>query len=274
MTVFEAILCGAVQGLCEFLPVSSSGHLALLHGIFGFDASGGNLLYDVLLHLGTLAAVLIAFRRDVYELFAAAKSLVGRAFRKSLRRAPLSSGEKMLVLIFASSVPLVLAVLVKDSAEALSSRPRIVGAVMIFNGVMLLLSSLFCKGEKKCVSLELPDALGIGFFQLAAALPGISRSGATVVGGTVFGLSREEAVRFSFLMSVPAIIGANVFSLADAVKDGASVEMLPCAAGVITAAVAGLAAIWLIRKIAKTKNFNIFGIYCILAGTAALIFAK
>ncbi|MBR0236177.1 MAG: undecaprenyl-diphosphate phosphatase [Clostridia bacterium] len=273
MSILEAIVCGAVQGACEFLPVSSSGHLALLHGLFGFDASGGNVLFDVLLHLGTLAAVMIAFSRDVFALICAYFSLIAKLFSKRRRRAGISGVERVALMMIVSSAPLVFAVFIKDAAEALSNMPRVVGAIMILNGIMLLFSSRFDGGDGRCEQLGASQSLGIGLFQLAATLPGISRSGSTIVGGTLFGLSREESVRYSFLLSVPAIIGANVFSAADAVKSGVKVDVLPCAIGTVTAATVGVLAIWLIRKIARSRNFNIFGIYCILAGTAALVLA-
>lgn len=186
----------------------------------------------------------------------------------------MSDGERMILLVAVSTIPLAFAAFFNDGAEALSARPRIVGALLIVNGITLLLSSQIGRGEKRCASLGFFGALGVGLFQLAATLPGISRSGSTAVGGMAFGLCRDEAVRYSFIMSIPAIIGAAAFSFSDAVVSGTKVDALPCAAGVVTAAATGYLAIRLIKRIARSKNFNIFGIYCILAGTAALIFAK
>lgn len=271
MSILEAIISGIVQGACEFLPISSSGHLALLHGIFGIDAGAGNVAFDVLLHLGTLAAVTVAYRRDVSVIlralfFAAAKILRGKF---KWRAAP--PDEKFALLIALATAPLAAAVVLKDKAETLSAYPKFVGTMLIINGVMLILGNLIAPRGKKCADLGAPAAVGIGLFQLIACLPGLSRSGSTITGGRVFGLEREEAVRFSFIMSIPAIIGANVFSAADMIKDHVDIDVMPCAVGTVTAAVVGFLAIKLIEKIARKKNFYLFGIYCIAAGLFALL---
>ena len=143
--------------------------------------------------------------------------------------------------------------------------------MMIANGAMLIIGGLVGSRAKNRASLGARGAFGIGLFQLLACLPGLSRSGSTITGGRLFGLGREEAVRFSFLMSIPAILGANVFGAADLIKERAEIDVLPCAVGMMTAAAVGFAAIKLIEKIAKTKNFNIFGFYCAAVGTVVLL---
>ena len=271
LSILYAILCGALQGACEFLPVSSSGHLALFHTLFGGGFGDAELGFDVLLHLGTLVAVVVSYRRDVWAIVCAFFSAVGKIFRGGFKLRDASANEKTAILIIAATVPLAVAALIKDKVEALSSYPKFVGTMLILNGVMLILGGLVKARGKEISSLGAKGALGVGTFQLLACLPGLSRSGATITGGCVFGLSREEAVRFSFLMSIPAIIGANVSGVPDMIKGGVGADIPPAVAGFITAAVVGFFAIKLIKRAAKKKNFNFFGIYCIISGLVTVL---
>ena len=271
MSILEAFISGIVQGACEFLPVSSSGHLSLIHSAFGFDAGAGNVAFDVLLHLGTLAAVLIVYRRDVARLAHGLMSAAAKAIRGEFKWSAAEQNEKLALLVALATIPLAAAALIKDKVETLAAYPRFVGAVLVLNGVMLILGGLIRSRGKRCAELGAPAAIGIGLFQLIACVPGLSRSGSTITGGRVFGLETEEAVRFSFIMSIPAILGANVFGAADLIKERAAIEILTCAVGMLTAAVVGFAAIKLIGSIARKKNFNIFGIYCVAVGLIALL---
>lgn len=271
MNIIEAIFCGIVQGACEFLPISSSGHLALLHGVLG-SLGDGDLYFDILLHLGTLAAVVIFYFRDICAVALAYIRLIKRIFKKEFDIKTLDSDEKTALILFFSSVPMVLAPLIKDEAEMISMYPRVIGAILLLNGVMLMLCGRIGRGKREISSLSPMGALGIGFFQLAAVMPGLSRSGSTITGGRVFGLSAEESVRLSFLMSIPAIIGANIFTVFDLSSSSACIDIVPCVCGAITAALVGMASIWMIKRISKVGNFNIFGIYCILIGAFFAIY--
>lgn len=270
MSLLYAVLCGVVQGACEFLPISSSGHLALIHSIFGRNMSGG-VAFDVLLHFGTLFAVVVVYRRDVYAILRAAVGVMRKIFRGKFKLKEAEPDERTALWLALSSAPLALAALIEDKVETLGTYPRAVGAMLVLNGAMLLLLGKKKSGTRRCSDLGAAGAAGVGLFQLAAVLPGISRSGSTIVGGEIFGLDRTEAVRFSFLLSVPAIAGANIFSAIKAVGSGASVEFLPCAVGAASAAATGFLAIWIIKNLAESKKFGAFGIYCIAIGTAALI---
>ena len=271
MGILEAIISGIMQGACEFLPVSSSGHLALIHSAFGFDAGAGSAAFDVLLHLGTLAAVLVVYGRDVADIFRGLISAAAKAVRGKFRWGLAAQNEKLALLVALATLPPAAAALIKDKVETLAAYPKFVGAMLVLNGIMLILGGLIGPRGKGCTELGAPAAVGIGLFQLIACVPGLSRSGSTITGGRVFGLEREEAVRFSFIMSIPAIVGANVFSAADLIKERARVDILPCAVGTITAAAVGFAAIKLIERIARKKNFYIFGIYCVAVGLIALL---
>jgi len=271
VSILYAVLCGAIQGACEFLPVSSSGHLALFHELFGSGFSDGEMGFDVLLHLGTLAAVVVAYRRDVISVVRAFISAAAKIFRGRFDWRVASPDEKTAILIIIASAPLAAAVLIKDKVETLSAYPKFIGAMLALNGAMLILGSFIGRRGKRCDSLGAPAALGIGLFQLLACLPGLSRSGSTITGGRVFGLDDGEAVRFSFLLSIPAIVGANVFSLPKMLTGGVGIGILPSALGFLTAAAVGFLAIKLLRRAAKKRNFSLFGIYCITLGIIMII---
>ena len=272
MSILEAILCGAVQGACEFLPISSSGHLSLLHGLFGISAGDGSLAFDVLLHLGTLIAVTVCSFCDIVKIIRAFIGMVKKAVLGKLTFKEMSPDEKLALSLVCATMPMALAVFFDEKAEALSRYPTAVGAIMMINGIMLLAGGKIKGGKRKCHELPLCASVGVGLFQLTAIMPGLSRSGSTITGGAVFGLSREEAVKFSFLMSIPAIIGANIFEIGS-VSDIPKADALPYAIGVITAAVVGFAAIGLIKKLARKRNFNLFGIYCVALGAFAVIYS-
>lgn len=271
MSIFEAIVCGITQGACEFLPISSSGHLALLHGLLGFTAGESNALFDVLLHLGTLFSVMVIYGKDIFKMIRAVPSLFIKAVSGRLRADSMSESERVLLALFFATLPILAAVFVKDEVELLSAYPRAVGALLIINGVVLIAGELIKHKEGSCRSLGALPSLGIGLFQLAAVMPGLSRSGMTMTGGRVFGLSREESVRFSFLMSIPAIIGANVLSISDAASSGVDMGMPVLVAGVASAAIAGALSIWIIKRISRCKKLYFFGIYCIAVGIIAAV---
>ena len=271
MSIFEAIVCGITQGACEFLPVSSSGHLALLHGMLGFTAGENDILFDVLLHLGTLFSVVLIYGKDIFGMIRAVPSLFCKAFSGKLRFDFLNESERVLISLFFATLPMFAAVFVRNEVELLSDYPRAVGALLVINGLVLILGELI-KHKDGRRPLGALSSIGIGLFQLAAVLPGLSRSGMTMMGGRVFGLSREESVRFSFLMSIPAIIGANVFSISDAAVNGVEMELPVLAAGVVSASIAGALSIWMIKRISRCKKLYFFGIYCIAIGIIAMAF--
>lgn len=173
-------------------------------------------------------------------------------------------------LIFAT-LPLVAALFIKDYVEVISSYYKVVGALLILNAAMLFFGDRIKKEGREVGALERKDAFAIGIFQLFAILPGLSRSGSTITGGRIMGLSREEAVKFSFILSIPAIIGANITNIG-AVADITKADLLPYGLGMLAAFVTGLAAIKLLIFISKKSNFRIFSVYCAIVGVLALIF--
>ena len=272
MSFWEAVFCGMIQGLTEFLPVSSSGHLALAHAFFGMESAESCLSFDILLHLSTLAVVCIVYHKDVFSLCTAFFTMLRKLCGGHFRFSSLNEAERMALLLAVATVPLVGAFFVKDCSEWISAYPKAVGALLIVNGILLLTADRI-SAKKGKGALSVRGAVGVGFFQLLATLPGISRSGSTISGGMLFGLSRENAVKFSFLMSIPAIIGANVVNIPEALSVPVEQQMLGYyVIGMIAALVSGFAAMKFLSYISAKEKFGFFAYYCIVIGTAALFF--
>jgi undecaprenyl-diphosphatase len=271
MTIIEAIFYGIVQGLAEFLPISSSGHLSAFQNLFGGkDLETDFFTFDILLHLGTLAAVLLVYRKDVLELIKGFFSLVKKVIKGELKNG-LEKYERLVVCLVIATLPLIPAAFVKDYVEALYGMTKVIGVLLIFNGMMLFISDKLAKKQGGEVTEK--RALGIGLVQLCGLLPGISRSGSTITGGLLLGVDRKEAVKFSFLLSIPAIVGANILSIFDLADNPiASTDILPYAIGTLTAAISGVAAIKLLQYITNKNKFGVFTIYCVAVGVLLLIF--
>ena len=250
MNVLQAALLGLIQGLCEFLPVSSSGHLVLFQKIFGL--SEGALFFDTMLHVATLFAVFWAFRRTLL----------------SILRHPLSKLPRYIVL---ATVPTVVITLLLKDFFTDAYGGGLLGWGFLLTGLILFLTGRIPKGTKAIDSMGPKDALLIGTLQGIAVLPGVSRSGSTIAGGLFAGLDRDFAAEFSFLMSIPAILGATVLQAADLVREGTfSVPWLPLLAGMTVAFLSGLAAIrWMLRLIRKGKLRG-FAIYTLALGALVL----
>ncbi len=274
MSIVSAILYGLIQGLTEFLPVSSSGHLAIAHGIFGAaNLDADYFTFDILLHLATLVAVLIVYHKDIFPLIPAFFRLIGKVFRGKLRLSEYDEHEKMLVYLIIATLPLVAAVFLNDKVEALGQYVKIVGGILIVNGVVLFLSDRIGKGNKALPDVKPKNALAVGLCQLCAILPGLSRSGSTITGGRLCGFTREFAVKFSFILSIPAILGANIFKIPDIIENPVPAPELPAyGLGMLAAAVTGILAMKLLAYVSKKSNFRIFSIYCVVVGIAAVIF--
>lgn len=282
MDILQAIIYGIIQGIAEFLPISSSGHLSLAQNFslkfFGPEVSAflaeNNFTFNIALHLATLVSVCIVFRRDVMMLFKGFFSLMKKLFTGKIRQG-LDSGEKLFLMLVVATAPLIPVKLLglDESVEALSGISWAIGMLLIFNGIMLIVSDKLRSGKETAENGGYIRPLGVGIMQaLIGILPGISRSGSTITGGRIFGYSREEAVRFSFLMSIPAILGACVTELPGMFDQGVSSEMLlPVLVGSVTAAVVGFFAIKLLQYLTKNKSFTVFAFYSVLVGAASVI---
>ena len=245
MSFWLAIFLGLVQGVTEFLPISSSGHLIFLQKIFGVGE--GPIFFDTLLHLGTLLAVLLFF---------------GPPFAKA-------SGGRVLKKIVIGTLPIVVVgFLVQPFVKNIFDSLLVVGVGYFITGALLFWSKSFSTGQKSFTELTPRQTLLIGGFQAVAIFPGISRSGATIVEGLAQKLSREEAFKFSFYLSVPAVIGANILQL----KDLSNINFLPQSlAGMLGAFVVGYISLKLLQKVLTAGKLYYFSAYCVLMGIISLL---
>ncbi len=248
MSVWEAIVLGLVQGLCEFLPISSSGHLALFERLLGIQSPG--LLLDTMLHVGTLIAVCLYFWRDILAML----------------RHPL--GKDVRLLVVATIPAVVVTLLLGDWLDAIFSG-ALLGVSFLLTTVVLFFASTF-RGTR--TELTYRDAGIMGAFQAVALLPGLSRSGSTISGGMIAGLNRESAARFSFLMSIPAILGALVFQVKDLAVGGLpeALSIGPLIVGVLVSAIAGLFAIRFMMAVVRKAKLQWFGVYTLILGALVL----
>lgn len=270
MSLWFAILQGIVQGLTEFLPVSSSGHLVLVQTLFGEGAESNYMLFNVLLHFGTLLSVIVAFWKDIKELFVEFFGWVRDGFR--INGHPY---RRFLVMLLLTIVPMFAVLPVKGKLEGAFSSPLLVGLLLLVTAAVLFLSEKAPQKHKTEETASWLDALVVGVGQCFAVLPGLSRSGTTICTGLFRGFSRDFAVRFAFIMSLPVILGANILEMVDVVKDPVAamgdVTVACCVAGILAAMLSGLAAIRMVRFVSGRGNFRPFVVYCTLIGTVTIV---
>ncbi|OGQ99080.1 MAG: undecaprenyl-diphosphatase UppP [Deltaproteobacteria bacterium RIFOXYD12_FULL_55_16] len=263
MNIFIAAIFGIIQGATEFLPISSSAHLALAHYFFGAEEAG--LTFDVALHLGTLLAITIYFRDDFWQM---GKAVLGlnpeREEAKKLRG--------MAFFLCLATLPGVLAgLLLGDLAEQYFRQPAMVAAVLAGAGLLLLIVDQTGKRVRDFGKITLIDALLIGLAQACAIVPGVSRSGSTITCGLALGLTRQAAIRFSFLLSAPIIFGAGVYKLPKIISQGLlGGQSALFATGFLASAVSGYLFISFIMQYIRARSFAIFAYYRFLV--AALVF--
>ena len=285
MSLLEAILMGVIQGVTEFLPVSSSGHLALFKLLFDVEADTG-MLFDVLLHLGTLIAIFVAFYRDIFrmaqELFAILGDFVrdvriffGNVFLR--RDEPYyklinNSYRKFVMLVVVSTIPTgIIGYMAADVVEAASGILLVPGICLVLTAVLLFLSDRVADGVKTPRQVTYSNAFFIGICQGYATLPGLSRSGTTITACLLSGFNRKFAVKYSFIMSIPAVLGAVVLELTDLKGIEVTMADIGCyAAGVLCAAVVGYICIKTMLVVVRNKKFIIFAVYCLLVGLVSI----
>ncbi len=261
MSVIMAAFLGLLQGLAEFLPISSSGHLNLLQSLFGID-TGNQLLFNILLHVATLIPVVVVFWKDWWDML----------------RHPIQN--KTLLLLFVASLPALIAkVLLGDQLDYLETHNVILGVCFLITGLFLILTQQIAR-RREVVNHEGPkevgffQAISMGCLQAVGMLPGISRSGSTIFGGVASGLNREKAAKFSFMMSAPAIVAGMLSELMAVVKGegaGLGMDILPLAVGMVVACVSGYFAIRFMLNLITKISLNWFALYVIVLGIVVIV---
>lgn len=286
MTIVQAIILGVIQGLTEFLPVSSSGHLAIMKNILRMDLETG-ALYDVLLHVATLVAICIVMRKDIAKLILEFSSIVRDVFTNFLIfidrithkddqyyiKIMSSAYRRFVVLIIVSSIPTaIIGFLLNDIIETVENELLVPGICLIATAVIILISDFLADGTKKPKDATVYDAFAIGTAQGIATLPGLSRSGTTITACILCGFDRKFAVKYSFIMSMPAIFGALILKLSkissETVTGG---DIAVYIVGMVIAAVVGYFALIFTTKLVQKKSFKYFAFYCFGIGVVSII---
>lgn len=256
MVIIEAIILGLIQGLTEFLPVSSSGHIVLFNKLFGITE--GTVTFSIAVHIATLIAVITVLWKDVLEMI---KKPTG----------------KLTLLVIVATIPMgIMGFIFKDLLKSFLETGATVGVGFLITGTVLWFAEYTSKKEKKNKKLEetsFVDALVVGCAQVVAMLPAVSRSGSTTGGALFRGLNREFALKFSFLMSIPAILGPAAIEAIDVIKDGSGleVELLPLIVGMLAAGISGYLAIKFMLKIFTKTSLKVFSYYVYTLGVLVLI---
>ncbi|HEX3076976.1 MAG TPA: undecaprenyl-diphosphate phosphatase [Lachnospiraceae bacterium] len=286
MSLLQAIFMGIVQGIAEFLPISSSGHLSIFKHILHINTDTG-ILFDIMLHFGTLIAVFIAFFKDIKELIVEGFGILGdflynayilvtnlfvkekKGFRKVIRTAY----RKFVMLIIVSTIPTgIIGILLDDVIEITSETLIVPGLCLLLTGVLLLISDRTTLGKKRANDINYLTAGAIGVAQGIATLPGISRSGTTITACLVAGFDKNFAVKYSFIMSVPAILGAAVWKMKDFATAGVpSTDVVNYIIGTIVAAFIGFICIKTMLVVVRGKKFKYFAYYCFAVGSIAVV---
>lgn len=285
MPIWKAIVLGIIQGAAEFLPVSSSGHLVIVKEILGVDLEGGGIFFDVMLHLGTLLAIFVAFWKDikrlivegvhiVLDIFYNIGMLFGRIVKKDCeyRRVIRSSYRKLVVLIIISTIPTgIIGILLSDIIELANGMILVPGACLLITAMFLFIADAADEGEKRPKEVSYLNAGAVGVAQGFATMPGISRSGTTITACLLCGFEKKFAVKYSFIMSIPAVLGAVVLEL----KDFGSLhlsnsDVVSCIVATAVAAVVGYLSICFMMSLVRGKKYKYFAIYCAIMGLVAI----
>ena len=274
MTISSAIILGIVQGVAEFLPISSSGHLAVLQNLFDLSAGEDHLFFDVLLHLGTLISIcvcywvdIVAMVREVFIVLRGGRRADGTPVQGHLGAA------RLFLMIVVGTLPLFLVLPINDKVEELYYITPFIGAALLLTGCVLFVSDKMAPGTRTERNMRFRDALTIGLCQCVATIPGLSRSGATITAGIATGLDRTFAMKYSFLLSLPAVLGANLLSFIKAIgEESIEASLIPAyLLGMLAAMLSGIAAISLMKLITKKSKFGWFAYYCWGAGVLTII---
>lgn len=260
MTVFQALVLGLLQGLAEFLPISSSAHLTLAPWLFHWNDPG--LAFDVALHFGTLIAVLWYFRAEWLSLLRAALRIIAR------RRIETDEERRVVFLILATIPGAIAGLALEEYAETAFRDPKLIAVTLIVMGVVLWAADRYARRDRQISDMTYGDAIAIGLAQMFAIIPGVSRSGSTISAGRALRLDREAAAVFSFLMSMPIIAAASILKVPQVLaREGLSATVV---VGVLASAVSGWAAIAILLRFVATRSYGLFAIYRVVLGLIVL----
>lgn len=273
MTVLSSIILGIIQGLAEFLPISSSGHLVIFKTFLpGLEKLAGDMTFDILLHMGTLLAVFIVYRKTICGMVVEFFRMIGQIFSGKFSFEKANKYQYMDIFVIIATLPLLLVVFVDDMIESKMTGLLPVGIMLLVTAGLLFIADHSVGGKKEIRDMTPFQALKIGLFQMIATVPGLSRSGSTISAAINMGFTRETAVEFSFILGIPAVIGANILNLRDIIKTGFDASLiLPYAIGIVTAAVFGILAIKLVQYVTKKDRFGWFVYYCAAVGVGTII---
>lgn len=273
MTIIKAIILGLIQGVTEFLPVSSSGHLAIAGKLMNMDTEGSNLLsFNILLHVATLAAVFIVYREDIFSMIKAFFAMVGDLFTGKGLGLNKDMYRRLVIMLVVGTIPAVIVALSPLGDLIENPTLLIIGIFLFITALLLFVSEKLGGGNKTLENMTVKDAVIVGCFQALGTMPGISRSGSTIVGGLFSKLDKNVAVRFSFLLSIPAILGAMVLDIKNLFEAGANTTPISCIiVGMIVAGVSGYFAIKFLLDIVRRRSLSIFSVYCTIVGAMAII---
>lgn len=267
MDYINVIIQAIIQGLTEFLPVSSSGHLSVVQHITGYSGETA-LILSIVLHLGTLVAVFAAFRRTILGMIKEFFLMFADIFTGKFSWRNMNSDRRMVFMVIIATALLVPVYLVKDFFTSRQGDGDIVfeGVAFLFTALLLFLSDKCNNGAKEGEDMTVGDALTVGLFQCVALFPGVSRSGSTTAAGLFCGLEKDTAVTFAFILGIPAILGGSVLEIGDALKSEAQLDWVALGIGFIVAAAVGFLAIKLVKWLLDRDRFKIFGVYTLIIG--------
>jgi len=271
MELYQGIILGIIQGLTEFLPVSSSGHLVLGQIFFGITQS--QLTFDISVHMGTLLAVLVVYASDIRSMLVSVFGLISKAISLKPIKPVLKTDKNLQLagLIVLGSIPTaIIGLFLKQFEEFLFSSPVLVGLMLILTGTLLWASKNFYFKKNKTDSPGIKQALIIGVSQGVAVIPGISRSGTTIAVGMFLGLDRHMAAKFSFLLSIFAILGAQILGIKDMINNGLVIDPVTIYA-TIASFITGLVALKVLLTLVHSGRFHVFAPYCWMIGSLVLL---
>ncbi len=271
MDYITVIIQAVVQGLTEFLPVSSSGHLSVLQHITGVDGEAA-LILSIVLHLGTLVAVFVAFWETIWGMIKEFFLTIGDIFTGRFTWRDMNGNRRMMILVIVATLILVPVYLFEGFFTGRQGDGDIVfeGIAFLFTAMLLFLSDKCSNGMKQGEDMTLCDGLTVGIFQCIALFPGVSRSGTTTAAGLFCGLEKQTAVTFAFILGIPAILGGSVLELGDALASDLELDWIALGIGFIVSAVVGFLAIKMVSWLLKKDRFKIFGVYTLVLGIVCI----